>query len=248
MPAAVSEEVKVAKSAPVVATGPQSYAKAASKGGREWIRPTIRELEAPMNTEDKEALGLKALQWKPLKEGSLKKKVDTTRFVYVGGMARQHFGVVRAALRAAGVDTKKIYDISFVSGQVGSLLTDVDYSEAIERVLTTGKSTMKILKDFDPLSPELLKKTPRAGANVKAPAELYARRAAFAASKSRSLLVATKYQQALKEEQFDIFKKELDILMESRTKKGYKKNEGKRKKFTKTDIMEVDSIKRAHIK
>ena len=84
---------------------------------------------------------------------------------------------------------------------------------------------MKILKDFDPLSPELLKKTPRAGANVKAPVELYARRAAFAACKSRSLLVATKCQQALKE-QLDILKKELDMDMESRTKKkGYKKNE-----------------------
>ena len=108
---------------------------------------------------------------------------------------------------------------------------------------------MKILKDFDPLSPSLLKKMPRAGTNVKAPVELYARRAAFAASKSRSLLVATKYQQALKDEQFNIFKKELDVLMESRTKKsGPKKSKGKRKKLTKTNIMEVDSIKRAHIK
>ena len=255
--AAVSEEVKVMKPATVAATRPQSYAKAASKRGREWARPTIRELEAPMKTEDKQAPGLKALQWKPLKpinkrlirpgqplkEGSLKKKVETTKFVYIGGMTRQPFGVVRAALRAAGVDTKKIYDISFAGKQVGSLLTDIEYSETIERVLTAGKSTMKILKDFDPLSPSLLKKTPLAGANVKAPVELYARRAAFAASKSRSLLVATKYQQALKEEQFDIFKRELDMLMESRTKK----NKGKPKKHTKTNIMEVDTIKGVHI-
>ena len=104
--------------------------------------------------DDKEALGLKTLQWKPLrpinkrlirpgqplKEGSLKKKVGTTRFVYVGGMTRQPFGVVRAALRVPGVDTKKIYDISFVGEQVGSLLTDVDYSETIERVLTPGEA------------------------------------------------------------------------------------------------------------
>ena len=61
----------------------------------------------------------------------------------------------------------------------------------IERVVTTGKSTMKILKDFCPLSTSLLKKMPRAGTNVKAPVELYARRAGFAACKSRSLLVAT---------------------------------------------------------
>ena len=67
VPAAVSEEVKMARSAPVVATRPQSYAKAASKGGQEWVRPAARELEAPMKAEDKEALGLKALQWKPLK-------------------------------------------------------------------------------------------------------------------------------------------------------------------------------------
>ena len=84
-----------------------------------------------MKEEDKEALGLKALQWfplkpvnkrlirpgQPLKEGSLKKKIDTMKFVYVGGMTRQPFGVVRAALKAAGLDTKKIYDISFVGGQ-----------------------------------------------------------------------------------------------------------------------------------
>ena len=92
------------------------------------------------------------------------------------------------------------------------MVTNIDYSETIERVLTAGKSTMKILKGFDPLSSSLLEKTPRAGANVKAPVELYSRRTAFAECKSRSLLVATKYQQALKEEQFDIFKKELDIL------------------------------------
>ena len=35
----------------------------------------------------------------PLKEGSLKKKVETTKFVYVGGMTRQPLGVARAALR-----------------------------------------------------------------------------------------------------------------------------------------------------
>ena len=59
VPAAVSEEVKVARSVPVVTMRPQSYAKAASKGGREWVRPTIRKLEVPMKAEDKEALGLK---------------------------------------------------------------------------------------------------------------------------------------------------------------------------------------------
>ena len=100
---AVSEKVEVTKSAPVPATRTESYAKAGSKGGREWVRPTIRELEAPMKAEDKEAHGLKALQWKalkpinkrlirpgqPLKEGTLKKKVETMKFVYVGGMTRQ---------------------------------------------------------------------------------------------------------------------------------------------------------------
>ena len=96
--------------------------------------------------------------WTTSERGLFKKEGRDDEVFYVGGMARQPFGVVRAALRAARIDTKKIYDISFVGGQVGSLLTDVDYSGATERVLTGGKSTMNILKDFDPLSPELLKK------------------------------------------------------------------------------------------
>ena len=89
-----------------------------------------------MKAEDREALGLKARQWVPLKpinkrfirpgqpskEGSLKKKVGTTR---------QPFGVVRAVLRAVGIDIIKIYYIFFVGGRVGSLLTDVYYSETI---------------------------------------------------------------------------------------------------------------------
>lgn len=77
------------------------------------------------------------------------------------------FGVVRAALSAVGVDTKKMYDASFIGGHAVKLLTDVEYCETIERVLTARKSTMKILKYFGPLSPELPKKTPRADANRK---------------------------------------------------------------------------------
>ena len=59
---------------------------------------------------------------------------------------------------------------------------------------------------------------------------------AVAVSKSKSLLVATKYQQAFTEEQFSIFKKELDRLVE--TKGG--KSKGKPKKHTKTNAMQVD--------
>ena len=73
------------------------------------------------------------------------------------------------------------------------MLTDVDYSGTIERVLTGRKSTMKILRisTFESRSPE---KYATSRSNAKAPVELCARRAAFAASRSRSLLVATKYQ------------------------------------------------------
>ena len=87
---------------------------------------------------------------------------------------------MRSALRAAGIDTKRIYDVSFVGGQVGCLLTDVGYADTVERVLTAGKSTMKILKDFDPLSPELLRRAPLNGTQNKTPVEIYALRAAFA--------------------------------------------------------------------
>ena len=67
------------------------------------------------------------------------------------------------ALRTAGVDTKKTYGVSFVGGQVGCLLTDVVYADTVEKVLTAGKSTTKILKDFDPLSPDLLRRAPLNG-------------------------------------------------------------------------------------
>ena len=99
---AVSERPKTTEVAPKPAAKPQSYAKAAVKNMRSWTKPTIKELEAPMRKEDKETLGLRTLQWKPLKpinkrlinpgqplkEGTLKNKVKTTKFVYVGGMAR----------------------------------------------------------------------------------------------------------------------------------------------------------------
>ena len=58
-------------------------------------------------------------------------------------------------------------------------------------------------------------------------------------SKSKSLLVATKYQQALTKEQFSIFKKELDRLMESKDVK----NKGKSKKLTKANTVRVDVCK-----
>ena len=232
-PAVDSEGPKTIKVAPKPMTQPQSYAKVAAKNIRPRTRPTIKELETPMEKKDKEALGLRALQWKPLKpinrrlvrpgqplkEGPLKKKVETTKFVYVGGMTRQPFGLVRSALRAVGVDTKKIYDISFIGKQVGSLLTDTEYADTVEKVLTGGKSTMKIIKDFNPLSPDVIKKMPLNGTQKKAPVEIYARRAAFAAYKSKSLLVATKYQQALTDDQSSIFKKELDRLMEPKGEK-----------------------------
>ena len=128
------------------------------------------------------------------------------------------------------------------------MLTDVDYGEAIERVLTTGKSTMKILKDLDPLSPSPLKKRPRAGANAKAPIELYARRAAFAACKSRSYWWLLSISRHSKKGSSISLKKNWICSWSRGEKKGFNKNEGKRKKLTKTNIMEVDSIKRAHIK
>lgn len=239
---------------------PQSYAKVAAKGRREWVRPTIKELEAPLEKEAKETLGWRALQWKPLKpinkrlippgnslkEGPLKEKVDTTRFVYVKGMTRQRLGVARSALRAIGVDTKKIYDISFIGGQVASLLTSTDYAETVERVLTSGRSTLKILKDFDPLSGEHFRRTAQANQQNKTPIELYARRAAFAVCKSKSLLVATKYQQALTGEQFTAFKSELDKLMEAGNKpKRENKGKGKPKIHINTNSMEVDDAKKA---
>ena len=49
-------------------------------------------------------------------------------------------------------------------------------------------------------------------------------------------MVATKYQQALTKEQFSIFKKELDRLMESKDVK----NKGKSKKLANPNAMEVD--------
>lgn len=57
--AAVSEEPEVMESAPAPATRPNRM--------RMWTGPMLRELEAPMEMEVKEALGLKTPQWKSLK-------------------------------------------------------------------------------------------------------------------------------------------------------------------------------------
>lgn len=234
---------------------PLSYAKVAGRVRPSWSRPTVKQLEAPMDEKDRTALGIKALQWKqlkpinkrlirpgqPLKEGPLKEKVETTKFVYIAGMTRQPYGVVRTALRAAGVDTRKIYDISFIGKQVGSLLTTNEYAAKVEEVLTSGKSTMKVLKNFNPLSSELIKRSTENNGPKKTPVELYARRAAIAVSKSKSLLVATKYQQNLPEEQYGLFKAELDKLMESKKKSPRNKdNEGKPTKLKCANLMEID--------
>ena len=52
----VSEMAKETRSAPPTAMRSQLYANVASKGVKVWSKPTIRELEAPMKTEDKESL------------------------------------------------------------------------------------------------------------------------------------------------------------------------------------------------
>ena len=71
--------------------------------------------------------------WVTSKEGPLKEKVETTKFVYITGMTRQPYGVVRTVLRAAGVDTRKIYDVSFTGKQVGPLLTTNEYAAKVRR-------------------------------------------------------------------------------------------------------------------
>lgn len=49
----------------------------------------------------------------------------------------------------------------------------MEYADTAEMVLASGKSTTKILKDLDPLSPELLKKKPLNGTEKKIPVEIY---------------------------------------------------------------------------
>ena len=63
----VSEGPKMTGVAPKPVAEPQSYAKAAAKNIRPWTRPAIKELEVLVGKEDKEALGLRTLQWKPLR-------------------------------------------------------------------------------------------------------------------------------------------------------------------------------------
>lgn len=236
----------------------RSYA-AAAKSRIAMGRPTVKELEKPREANERMDLGLRALQWKPpkpinkrlvppgqpLRDGPLKEKVETTKFIYVSGLTRQRYSVVRSALSAVGIDSKKIYDISFVGKQVGCLLTTTEYAPTVKKVLTSGRSTMKILENFDPLSEEHLKrqKTDN-GQNTRRPEELYARRAAFAACKSNSVFVATKYQEKISDEYYEVFKNELNRLV--RAKKGAtktRKSKGKPKKYVDTNKMEVDSCK-----
>lgn len=57
----------------------------------------------------------------------------------MGGITWQLFEVVRAALRAAEIDTRKIYDISFVGRQVVSLPTDVNTAKRSSECLRPEK-------------------------------------------------------------------------------------------------------------
>lgn len=265
-PAVVQEQkvqsigpIKIAKEAQEGKTS-ISYATVAKKNRPAWVRPTVKQLTRSRDPKEKQAEGLRALQWKPLKpinkrivqlgqplkEGPLKDKVNATKFIYVAGMTRQRYGVVRAALEAAGIEKKRIHDISFVGKQVGCLLTSTEYAETVERVLTAGNSTMKIIRDFDPLNNEHLKKPKVDGKDVKTPAQLYARRAAFAVSKSNSVFVAAKYQESISEEHYEYFKNELDRLVESRKKRQISPevSKGRPKSIVKSNAMEVDSDKK----
>lgn len=74
------------------------------------------------------------------------------------------------------------------------------------KTIAAGKSTIRVLEEFNPLSIETLRMPVGDNKEIKRSADLYARRAAFAASESRSLLVAVKCQQGLPKEKFGVFK------------------------------------------
>lgn len=174
-----------------------------------------------MRKEDENALGLRTLWWKPLKlinrmltrpgqplkGSSLKNRVGTTKFIYVGRMTSQPFWSVRLPLRANRIDTKKMYDIYFLRGQAGSLLTDIECADTAEKMLTAGKSTNDDPEGFRSFKPQAPKEEAFEWHSEKTPVEICTHRAVITVSMSKSLLMATKCLQALTEKRLASSKK-----------------------------------------
>jgi len=66
------------------------------------------------------------------------------------------------------------------------LLTTNEYLETVSKALTSSKSSMKILENFDPLSSEHIKKSQIEGKTAIIQLVLCIRRSAFAVSKNNS--------------------------------------------------------------
>ena len=112
-------------------------------------------------SDEKEAAAVRNLTWRvraPIGERikkvsevgitrSLKKKVDSTRFVYFHGITKQRQAEVRRSLSALKINTKEVINISFVGKQVCAILTKSTYAPAlIKKLVSRGGrySTLRI--------------------------------------------------------------------------------------------------------
>ena len=215
---------------------PVSYAQAAVLGMPPRIRPTTPmrltsdQIEArTTDPEERKRLACHALAWKKkapmgkrmlkegdnLEEGPLKQNVEAMEFIYVEGISRMKYGVVRSILRTAGVEVRKIRDISFVGGRVCSLLIDKDYKKNLVGTLSFEGSPLKVLEKFDPMSNKHFKR-PTLADRIVSPVDIFIKRAASAAANSNKLEVATKYQCQLPAEHRERFRLEVQKILDAR--------------------------------
>ena len=215
---------------------PVSYAQVAERGiplrkrAPSLARMTAEQIESrTTDPEERKRLAFNALAWKKkapmgkrmlkkgdtLEEGPLKRNVEAIDFVYVEGISRMKYGVVRSIFRTAGVNVQKVRDISFVGGRVCSLLIDKDYKKDLVSALSFEGSPLKVLKHFDPMSEEHFKR-PAFAEQVVSPVDIFIKRAALAAANSSKLEVATKYQCQLPVEHRERFRLEVQKILDAR--------------------------------
>ena len=155
-----------------------------------------------------------------LNDGPLKENVEALEFVYVEGITRMKYGEARYLLKAAGVDTRAIRDISFVGGSVCSLLTKKTYKSDLIKLFTYEGSPLKVLENFDPMSKTHFKRS-TLPSKIASPMDIFIKRAASAVANNRRLEVATKYQCQLPAEYREKLRLEVQKILEAR--KGLKR-------------------------
>ena len=154
----------------------------------------------------------------------LRDQIAGSKFLYVKGITRQPIRNVRKALNNSGIDTSRIYDISFIGKSICAILCRFEDSAIIEEVINSSKSGALILEDFDPREPGIFSREITQANERKTPIELLIRRAAYSAVKTNNMIVATAFEATIPAEYHEAFAEEVAVIESERASSSRSRN------------------------